>query len=96
MAIHVENELELLREKIASSIRETLSSEVRTPEGEKVTPCDVYVPEALIEEDDSEENCAQAAITYVSYAPEAKRHTVYIRFKYSDDGKFLRESMTYV
>jgi hypothetical protein len=92
----VTDDFEALRPKIAKSMRDTLSAEVRTPDGEKVTPCDVYVADQLIEEVDGEADAAYATITYVAYCPNERRHSVRVKFNYTKQGKFKRESMSYV
>lgn len=97
MANLTEGKFDLLKPKIAKSIRETLASEVRTPDGEKTTPCDVYVSEGLLESDDTDESSAYATVVYVTYCPNERRHAVKIKFNYDKkSGKFLRDTLSYV
>jgi hypothetical protein len=91
-----DRDFELLKSKIARSLKEILTTEVRTPEGEKVTPCDVHVPYNHIEADDEEADTATALIIYATYCPVEKRHSVRIKFKYDKYGKFQRDTMIYV
>lgn len=92
----VTDDFESLRLKIAKSMRDTLSAEVRTPDGEKVTPCDVYVADQLIEAIADEPEAAYATITYVTYCPNERRHSVRVKFNYTKQGKFKRDTMSYV
>lgn len=95
MANLKEGNFDLLKPKIARSLRETLSTEVRTPDGERTTPCDVYVPENMIEADD-EELSAYATVIYVTYCPKERKHAVKIKFNYDEKGKFIRDTLDYV
>lgn len=92
----VTDDFEALRPVIAKSMRDTLSAEVRTPDGEKVTPCDVYIADQLLEEDEDEPGSAYATVTYVTYCPNARRHSVRVKFNYTKQGKFERSTMAYV
>jgi len=91
-------EFEALKSKLARSLKEAMSQESATPEGEKHTHCEVHIPYHQIKpvDDSEEDNTAQATITYVVNCPTEKKHTVRIKFKYDKSGKFLKNSMSYV
>lgn len=91
-----EKEFEALKSKIVQSVKETLGAEVRTPEGEKSTPCDVHVPYEHLQPDDDEPSAATAVVVYVTYHPVEKRHIVKVKFNYDKSGKFQRNTMSYV
>jgi len=91
-----EKEFEALKPKIAQSLKETLYAEVRTPDGEKVTPCDVHVSYDHLQSDDEAPLTATAVVVYVTYHPAEKRHMVKVKFNYDNSGKFQRNTMTYV
>ena len=91
-----ESEFELIKPKLARSLKEVLTAEARTPEGERTLPCDVYISLPQLVYCDDEPMTATAAVTYVTYSPKERKHTAHIKFKYVKTGKFLRETMTYV
>jgi hypothetical protein len=91
-------EFELIKSKLARSIKDILTKESATPPGEKNTPCEVHIPYHHIKpvDDADSPDTAQATVTYVVSCPMEKKHTVRIKFKYDKNGKFLRNSMIYV
>lgn len=93
---NLSSEFEQLKSKIARSMKEVLTNEVRTPEGERTVACDIHIPYHHLLPDDDEAGAAQATVTYVTHTPTEKRHTVYVKFKYDKSGKFQRNTMTYV
>jgi hypothetical protein len=96
MTAKVSLDFEMLKPKIANSVKETLASENRTPEGEKAIPCDVFVPTQQLEADEDEPGAAYATVVYATYVPNERRHVVRVKFKYDKAGKFQRNTMTYV
>lgn len=92
----VNKSFEELKTKIAKSLREVLLSESKTPDGEKSTPCDVFVSYNHLRPVEDEENTAQATVGYTVHWCKERRHAVSIKFKYDNKGKFLRDTMVYV
>jgi hypothetical protein len=86
---------ELIKSKLARSLKETLTREASTPQDEKNTTCEVHIPYHQIKPDEDEPDTAQATVTYVVLCPEEKKHTVRIKFRYDKNGKFVKDSMTY-
>lgn len=85
-----------LKSKIARSLKDVLSQEVRTPEGEKHTPCDVFVSYNQLINSEDEDNTAFAVVGYAVNWVKEKRHSVRVKFRYDDTGKFIRSTMEYV
>ena len=95
MTFVLNNEFELIKSKLARSLKDILTKDAATPEGERHVDCEVHVPyHQLLAED--EPMTAKASVTYVVHGSTEKKHTVRIKFNYDKSGKFLKNSMTYV
>ena len=92
----VNKNFEELKSKIARSVRDVLQLEARTPEGEKPTVCEVFVSYNQLIPIEEEENTAHAVVGYAVSWVKEKRHSVNIKFKYDNTGRFIRDTMVYV
>lgn len=89
-------DFELLKSKLARSLKEILTRDAMPPAGERPVDYDVHVPYHQLSADEDAPNTAEAAVVYVVRTPEEKRHSVRIRFQYDKSGKFLKDTMAYV
>jgi hypothetical protein len=90
------SEFDAIKSKLARSLKDTLTKDAATPEGERPVDCEVHVPYHQLAADDTEPLTASALVTYVVHGATEKKHTVRIKFNYDKSGKFLKNSMTYV
>ena len=84
------SQFDVLKPRIARSMKEVLYNENTPP------PDELIIPYNQIKEDEDEEGVATARVIYVTYCPGKKVHTVNIRFRYNKYGTFLRTTMTYL
>lgn len=96
MQIESTSSFELIKSKLARSLKESLALDCETPRGEKRVEYEVRIPYHQLRADEEHDNMATALVTFAAWLPEEKTHTVRIRFEYTKSGKFLRETMTYV
>lgn len=89
-------DFELLKSKLARSLKETLTKDAAPPAGERAVDYEVHVPYHQLQADDDEDNTAEASVVYVVRTPQEKRHMVRIRFQYDKTGKFLKDTLAYV
>jgi hypothetical protein len=84
-----------LKQTLARSIKDVLYPDTVTPSGKPI-PCEIYIPYNHIHEADDEPNTATMSVTYVVKCPEEKKHTVNIKCKYDQKGKYVTGSMSYI
>lgn len=89
-------DFELLKSKLARSLKEALVRDSLAPAGERPVDFDIHVPYHQLTVDEEVPSTAEAVAVYVVRCPAEKRHSVRIRFQYDKSGKFLKDTMTYV
>lgn len=80
---------------LVKSVKEALLQETSTPSGNPI-PCEIYIPYNHVQIEDDEPDTATLSATYIVHCPSEKKHTVYLKCKYDQKGRYVPGSMQYV